>query len=367
MKQQINQVIEQIKANLTDYQSQLQQIDLESEQEKKSLFDAILIEQAEIKSLLDKYRQIKQKNEIEVVRSSYKHLADFKQDLLSKIQLETKQAAPKSQPQQINNSNSDTTIPVSESEDELPKKSETDLHDSSDPEEAREAILAEAIALLDRSSPEELVKLYPRDISRMLPNFDVNDTLLRDKLLEHYQQSNRKTYISLIKLYQKPNLDDLVAIPPEEKMSAQEKKHHNFILANYPNALPHFWFLVDSSPKSIRYVATEFAAHHIIITNSTNISNTDRTLSMNLEYLLSLNNESNLSDFLRDLFLNFHPKRFDPKNNTQSIYFSYINDIIIKQSTLEHGEILQLWTHMKETEYKIVASDSFSPPKFESN
>ena len=365
MKQQIDQLIEQIKANLTDYQSQLQQIDTESEQEKKSLIDAIQVEQAEIKSLLDKYRQIKQKNEIEVVRSSFKHLADFKKDLLSRIQSETEQAALESQQQHINASNSDTPISVSKSADELPKKSETDFHNSSVHEEAGETVLADAIAFFDRTSPEELVKLYPRDISRLVPNFDINDTSLRDKVLEHYQQGNRKTFISLAKLYQKPDLSDPVAIPPAEKMSEQEKEHHNFLLANYPNAVPHFWFLVNSSPKSTKYVATEFAAHHIVITNNINVSNTDRTLSMNLEYLLNLNNESSVSSFLIDLFLSFHPKRFDNKNNTQSIYFNYINDIIIKQSTLEHGEILQLWTYMKESGYEVVVSERFSPPKFE--
>ena len=363
MKQQIDQLIEQIEGNLTNYQAQLQQIDIETDNEKKSLINEIQVEQAEIKSLLDKYRQIKRQNEIEVVRSYSTHLTDFKKDLLSRIQLETERASAEFQQQHSSASNSNTTA-LPKSAGELPKKSESELHDSS-VREAKAAILAKAIALFDRISPEELVKLYAKDISRLVPNFDANDTLVRDNLLEHYQENNRKTFISLAKLYQKPDLSDPVVIPAAEKMSEQEREHHNFLLADYPNAIPHFWFLVNSSPKSIKYVATEFAVHHIVNTNNLSVSNTERTLSMNLKYLLNLNNESSVSNFIIDLFLSFHPKRFEPKNNTQSIYFNYINDIIIKQSTLEHGEILQLWTYMKESGYEVVVSEHFSPPKFE--
>ncbi|MGF1589265.1 MAG: hypothetical protein ACFCU7_08485 [Pleurocapsa sp.] len=360
MNQQINQIIEQIKINLTDYQSQLNQIDLENANEKKSLLEAIQAEQAEIESLIDKYRQVKQKNEIEAVRSFFKHLSDFKRNLSSKIQSETNEVMIRTQPQPVNQSNSanSAAIPASEPKDNLPSKSATESEQLDPETKARqEATLAQLIDLFERTSSQELAKLYPADVLRIVPSFDVNDLAIRNQVLKKYQQSDRQIYDSLVKLYQKPYIDKQVAIPSEQEMSSKDKKHHDFLLTNYPKAIPLFWFLVNQAPDSIRYVVMEFAIHHIILTN--NLDNQEQALSINLKYLLELNNEASLANFLRDLFISFHPKRFDAKNSGQSKYYDYINNIIIKQSTLDNSEVLQLWTYMNQSQYEQVVADNF--------
>ncbi len=360
MTQPIKQIIEQIKINLTEYQSQLYQIDLENANEKKSLIDAIQAEQAEIESLIDQYRQAKQKNEIEAVRSFFKHLSDFKQNLSSKIQSETNGVAVDSVFQYTNHDNSanSAAIPVSKSPANLPEKLETEPNElDKEKEIEQQAAIVELINLFDRASDQELVKLYPADILRFVPSFDVNNIGIRNQVLKKYQQSDRQTYDSLVKLYQKPYIGDRVAIPSEQEMSSKDKKHHDFVSSNYPNALPLFWFLVNQAPKSIRYVVMEFAIHHIILTN--NLDNQEQSLSINLKYLLELNNGASLSNFLRDLFISFHPKRFDAKNNGQSKYYDYINNIIVKQSTLDNSEVLQLWTYMNQSQYDRVVADDF--------
>ena len=126
MTQPIKQIIEQIKINLTDYQSQLYQIDLENANEKESLINAIQAEQAEIESLIDQYRQAKQKNEIEAVRSFFKHLSDFKQNLSSKIQSETNEVAIDSLPQYTNHHNSANSAAIP---DNLPEKLQTESNE----------------------------------------------------------------------------------------------------------------------------------------------------------------------------------------------------------------------------------------------
>lgn len=108
---------------------------------------------------------------------------------------------------------------------------------------------------------------------------------------------------------------------------------------------------------SFRYVVMEFAIHHIILTNS--LDNQEQSLSLNLKYLLELNNGASLPNFLRDLFISFHPKRFDTKNNGQSKYYDYINNIIVKQSTLDNSEVLQLWTYINQSQYDRVVADDF--------
>ncbi|MGL4879888.1 MAG: hypothetical protein ACRC8K_02340 [Waterburya sp.] len=369
MTESINQLIEQVKHNLTNYQSQLNQIEIESNQETERILAAIRAEEAEIRSLLDEYRHLKQKNEIEAFQSSFNYLADFKQSLLSKIKSGVTtvniEQIPTVSIQKPNNI-SDSAITAKAGE-ETPKKSKTENIKSNtesneyDIQEEVENgnIITELIEFIDQITAQDLVKLYPANVSRIVPGFNVNDTVVKDKLLQHYYQRNKNSYNALVKLYQKPELKTSVTIPDIQSLAAKDRKYHEFLSKYYPNALPFFWYLVNREPDSIRYVVMEFAVDHIIQTNTLDNNNSPNELSISLKELLSMTNGVSLTDYLRDIFICFHPQRISSQNNSKNRYFDYIDTIIRKEATLEHSNILQLWNYMNKSGYHAVASDDF--------
>jgi hypothetical protein len=369
MTESINQLIEQVKQNLTNYQSQLNQIEIESNKETERILAAIRAEETEIRSLLDEYRHLKQKNEVEAFKSSFNYLADFKQSLLSKIKsgvttvnIEQIPTISIQKPDNI----SDSAITAKAGE-ETPKKSNTGSMSNTESIEynshegvENETIIIELIEFIDQITAQDLVKLYPANVSRIVPGFNVNDTVVKDKLLQHYYQRNKNSYNALVKLYQKPELKTSVTIPDIQSLAAKDRKYHEFLSKYYPNSLPFFWYLVNREPDSIRYVVMEFAVDHIIQTNTLdNSSNSPNELSISLKELLSMTNGVSLTDYLRDIFVCFHPQRVSSQNNSKNRYFDYIDSVIRKESTLEHSNVLQLWNYMNKSGYHAVASDDF--------
>jgi hypothetical protein len=369
MTESINQLIEQVKQNLTNYQSQLNQIEIESNKETERILAAIRAEETEIRSLLDEYRHLKQKNEVEAFKSSFNYLADFKQSLLSKIKsgvttvnIEQIPTISIQKPDNI----SDSAITAKAGE-ETPKKSNAGSMSNTESIEynshegvENETIIIELIEFIDQITAQDLVKLYPANVSRIVPGFNVNDTVVKDKLLQHYYQRNKNSYNALVKLYQKPELKTSVTIPDIQSLAAKDRKYHEFLSKYYPNSLPFFWYLVNREPDSIRYVVMEFAVDHIIQTNTLdNSSNSPNELSISLKELLSMTNGVSLTDYLRDIFVCFHPQRVSSQNNSKNRYFDYIDSVIRKESTLEHSNVLQLWNYMNKSGYHAVASDDF--------
>ena len=190
--------------------------------------------------------------------------------------------------------------------------------------------------------------------------FNVHNAVVRDRLLEHYQQNDTNIYHALVKLYQKPDIKYQVSVPNIQELGDEDRKYHEFLLINYPNALPFFWFLVNREPASIKYAVMEFAMDHIIQTNTIDTENVRHELALSLNELIGMNNGASLTDFLRDLFVCFHPQRASKKNNTTNKYFDYINNLIKLESTLEHSRILQIWNYMNQSGYDSVTSAEFS-------
>ena len=395
--------LEQIKLSLKDYQSELSAIDTETTQEKERILDAIRAEEAEIKSLLNQYRAIKRQKEVDVVKSSYANLTNFKKNLLLKIKSEKEAASnerpenqfekPKSSDRQLNNRQFEEPK-SSDRQFEEPKSSDRQLNnrqfdnqtiaeaaqaldssrvptgDGGEPKKTEEqpnkaqevnwdVETIEIVKFIEQTPLPKLVQLYPADVSCLVPSFNVNNTVMRDRLLQHYSKHNVSIYNSLLKLYQKPDLGHHTKIPKVEQLSLKDRLHHEFLADNYPNALPFFWFLINREPDSIRYVVMEFAIDHIIQTNTLENDPNRVELEVNLTELLELNNKASLTDFLRDLFLCFHPQRVSQKANSRNRYFDYIDNLIKTQSTLQHSHILQLWNYLNKSGYSAVSSPDF--------
>ena len=355
--------MEQNKPNLTNYYSQLSEIEAKANKEKELLTNAIEAEQAEIKSLLEEYQRIKQQKEIDVIKESLDKLSDFKQQLLGKIksEIETSDAQyfqDEFGPEIPDLDNSTDSTSALAAGDADAKKLEVEQNNQE--EVGNEETLAQLIEFIDRTTHQELVKLYPANVTTVVPNFNVHNAVVREQLLEHYQQQNANTYNALIKLYQKPDIKYQVNIPNIQDLEDEDRKYHEFLLINYPNALPFFWFLVNREPDSIKYAVMEFAMDHIIQTNTIDTENVRHELALSLNELISMNNGASLTDFLQDLFLCFHPQRASKKNNSTNKYFDYINNLIKLESTLEHSRILQIWNYMNQSGYDAVSSADFS-------
>ena len=389
------QKIEQIELILNDYKSELGAIDLEINQEKEVILKAINNEKAEIESLLEQYRQVKRRQELDSLNSHYQHLTKLKENLLLKIEAasnsveksEPSQGTAIEQPSSTAEDKDPETERVSGEENDFVEPPSTAAEDG-DPETERvsgeddfiepelvaieqsskiqpndliESKVEEFIKFIEGQSAQELVKLYPADLSDLLSEFDSDDTLVRDRLLHHYQQQDINIYQALLKIYQKPDIFESIDIPHIERLSDRERKYHEFLQSNYPQSLPFFWFLIHREADSIRYVVMEFAVDHIISTNTLDNDPHRRDLSFKLPELLEMNNGVSTASFLRDLFLCFHPQRIGKSNNTRNKYFDYLNRTILTQSTLQHSDVLQLWNYMNKSGYLAVADPQFDP------
>lgn len=362
MTEQLNQLIEQIKLNLTDYQSQLNNIEIETNKETERILTAIRAEEAEIKSLLHEYRNLKQKNEIEAIRSSFNYLADFKQNLLTKIKLD-KTAVKRDQNPTIATEkleNIESAQITSNVGDDTPKKYEhSSIGDHDQQELKNENTITDLIKFIDNTSPQDLVKLYPTNVSCIIPSFNVSDTLIKNRLLQYYSQRDKSTHNALVKLYQKPQIKSTITIPDIQSLGVQDRKYHEFLQKYYPNSLPFFWYLVNREAQSIRYVVMEFAVDHIIQTNILDADGNRNELSLTLQDILNMSNGVSLNEYFRQLFICFHPQRVSTQNNSKNRYFDYIDNVIRKEATLDDSNILQLWNYMNKSGYHIVAADDF--------
>lgn len=369
--EEINQLIEQIKQNLSSYQSQLSSIEIESDREKKRLLAAIKAEEEEIQSLLIQYREIKQKSEIDVIRYSFSSLNNFKQSLIEKIK-EEGSAAPAAQTattleEKINEvedlSTSADEDSVEELEAALESENSSDLQANIDTEITENVSQLEDVSQLiqsiDSIELERLVKLYPHNLAQIAPGFDIRNSKVKNTLLRHYQTKDGNFYNALVKLYQKPDREYTDTVPNTKDLSQKDRQIHDFISNNYPNALPLFWHLVNREPDSIRYVVMECAKDHIVSTNEIDITDNPNLLQINFKELLEMNNGSSLEAYFRDLFVCFHPKKPSSSSNSRNKYFDYIDYIINGQATLEHSKILKFWTQMKQFGYQTVAADDF--------
>lgn len=363
--------LKQIESILSDYQSELNTIDTETNQEKERIWQAIQTEEAEIKSLLERYRTLKRQQELTEVQSSYNRLSDFKQNLLLKIQ-------------STNNHQTDQQSsgePVAESSQNLmpttagsePKKPLSQINDGSESQVTKlqsqstalqEAQLTQLLEFIESFTPQELVKLYPADISQAVPNFSLNDKATRSQLLQNYRQHNLDIYQALLKVYQKPDLSQgTIRLPELDQLPTKDRQYQEFLEANYPNALPFFWFLINREPESIKYVVMELAVDHIIQTNTLDDDPNRQDLKLSLSELLAMNNQTSRSDFMRDLFICFHPQRVSQKSGSKNRYFDYISHLIKTQSTLEDSYILQLWNAMNTAGYHAVSTADFVLPQ----
>ena len=355
--------IEQNKPNLTNYYSQLSEIEAKASKEKELLTNAIKAEQAEIKSLLEEYQRIKQQQEIDVIKASLDKLSDFKQQLLTKIKSEIESSDAQQFQDELEHEIPDldniTESTSSSTAEEYDAKKLT-IEQNNYEEVDNEDTLRQLVEFIDRTTHQELVKLYPANVGTVVPSFNVHNAVVRDRLLEHYQQNDTNIYHALVKLYQKPDIKYQVSVPNIQELGDEDRKYHEFLLINYPNALPFFWFLVNREPASIKYAVMEFAMDHIIQTNTIDTENVRHELALSLNELIGMNNGANLTDFLRDLFVCFHPQRASKKNNTTNKYFDYINNLIKLESTLEHSRILQIWNYMNQSGYDSVTSAEFS-------
>ena len=357
--------LEQIKLSLSDYQSELSTIDEETIKERERIISAIQAEEIEIKSLLKQYRDIKRQKEIETIQSSYNNLSSFKQTLLSKIRLEAEDANNKKLAiEPILEVTEAELIPTTEGgaikkNVEQPKKEK---------ETNQKIKVIELINFIEGINPGYLVKLYPADILEIIPTFEVNNTIVKSGLLEYYRKRDTKIYNALLKLYQKPELErEKIKIPDSEELSITDKKYHNFLQSHYPRSLPFFWFLINREKDSIRQVVMEFAVDHIIQTNTLDTDPIRQELTLELSELLKMNVRANIKDFLRDMYLCFHPRRVSQKSNSKNKYFDYISQIIKNQSTLENPEVLKVWNYMLKCGYEVVSSPNFVIPQASAN
>ena len=349
--------LEQIKLSLSDYQSELSTIDEETIREKERILNAIQAEEIEIKSLLKQYRDIKRQKEIDTIQSSYKNLSSFKQTLLSKIKLETGDVDNKKL----------TVEPVLEvAQAELIPTMEGGVTKKNveQPKEDRETNqkikVIELINFVEGINADYLVKLYPADILEIIPTFEVNNIAVKSGLLDYYRKRDAKIYNALLKLYQKPELEkDKIEIPNSKELPITDRKYHDFLQSHYPRSLPFFWFLINREKDSIRQVVMEFAVDHIIQTNTLDTDPTRQELTLELSELLEMNDRADLKDFMRDMFLCFHPRRVSQKSNSKNKYFDYISQIIKNQSTLETPEVLKVWNYMLKCGYEVVSSPHF--------
>jgi|GEM_PF-3585468 len=382
MSDYTEQKTNQLRLILSDYQSELNAIDAETSEEKARILNAIENEELEIKSLLEQYRQVKRHKEIDGVRSSYEDLAQFKESLLSKIESESQlidvQESPSSvqyqngsqqniqsdTPQKLNNPPASTVTPTVIQGTVTKLNEEPNLTDKEvdrETEILEDPAVKELIEFVEQRSAAEIVKLYPADVSQIIGNFDLSNTRVRDLVLQYYKKRDLDLYQSLLKLYQKPNLVELSSIPSLDSLSEEDRKYHEFLQANYPLSLPFFWFLINRESNSIKYVVMEFAIDHIIQTNTLTGDPHRRDLSLRLSELLKMNHDAPLENFLRDLFVCFHPQRVSQKTNSRNKYFDYIDSLITTQSTLQYSDVLSMWNQMKKSGYKIVSSPDFDP------
>jgi len=401
MTKQISQLIEQIKLDLDNYQSQLSDIEIESNQEKERLLEAIRAEEADIKSLLSKYRNLKQQNEVDVVRSSFHSLSTFKRNLLAKIDSEANPSSSLSSTlnfeQKLHNFETELEVNSSSAGD-LPKKSEAQpvngyvgasaksaREESDQPtainqikpraqsangfmatkiqivkeEQNQPSTIEQMFKLIDSLNFRDLAKLYPADVALIVPEFNVLDVNVRDRLIKRYQKRDRNICNSLIKLYQKPTIKQEIAVPETKTLNIKDRKYHDFVSRNYSNALPFFWFLVQKEPDSIRYVVMECAQDHIVFTNEIDPNNSPYQLDLSFAQLLEINNGADLEVYLRDIFICFHPQRVSSKNDSKNKYFDYIDSLITQGATLENSKVLKCWSQMKQFGYQTVAADDF--------
>ena len=358
--------LEQIKLSLSDYQSELSTIDEETVKERERILNAIQAEEIEIKSLLKQYRDIKRQKEVDTVISSYNNLSSFKQILLSKIKSESENAEngklaiePALEVTQAE------LIPTMEGG---ATKKNAKQHNEEEKETNQKIKVIELINFVEGINADYLVKLYPADILEIIPTFEVNNTVVKSGLLDYYRKRDANIYNALLKLYQKPELKrETIKIPAPEELSATDKKYHNFLQTHYPRSLPFFWFLINREKDTIKQVVMEFAVDHIIQTNTLDTDPARQELTLELSELLEMNEEADIKDFMRDIFLCFHPRRVSQKSNSKNKYFDYISQIIKNQSTLKNPEVLKVWNYMLKCGYEVVSSPSFALPQTSSN
>ena len=361
MSQSKNLTLEQIKLSLGDYQSELSAIDRETVEEKERILNAIQAEETEIKSLLEQYRRIKRQKEIEVIESSYNHLTDFKKNLLSKIDLEKEEINKRESELQ---SVKDKLLPTMEGG--VPKKISKQLEDNQGVNQKIKII--ELINFIAGIDANYLVKLYPADVQESVPTFEVSNTIVKKGLLDYYKQRDKNIYNALLKLYQKPQLNrETINIPPVEKLSLAERKYHDFLESYYSQSLPFFWFLVNREKDSIKQIVMEFAVDHIIQTNTLETDLNRQELTLELREFLEMNDRASIEDYLRDVFLCFHPYRVNQKSTSRNKYFDYVNKIIENQSSLENSEIIRNWNYMLKCGYEVVSSPGFAMPHSSAN
>ena len=353
--------LEQIKLSLSDYQSELNAIDKETVRERERILNAIEAEEIEIKSLLEQYRDIKRQKEVDTVRSSYNNLSNFKQTLLSKIKLETEADNEKSvaEPDSVTQAELIPTMEGGAAKKNIEQP-------RGDGETNQKIKIIELINFIEGINADYLVQLYPADVIDFVPTFEVNNTIVKNGLLEYYRKRDVNIYNALLKLYQKPELEpDKIEIPNLEELSPSDRKYHDFLQNHYPKSLPFFWFLINREKDSIRHVVMEFAVDHIIQTNTLDKDSIRQELTLELSELLKMNDRVSLEDFLRDIFVCFHPRRVSQKSNSKNKYFDYISQLIRERSTLENPETLRIWNYMIKCGYNVVSSPEFSVPKTE--
>ena len=365
--------LEQIKLTLSDYQSELSAIDRETVKERERILNAIQAEETEIKSLLEQYRNIKRQKEIDTIQSSYNNLSNFKQTLLSKIKLEAEKVDSKeltAKPAlEAATKGSEPVIQaelIPTTEGGVTKKN---IEQPEEDEETNQKVkVIELINFIEGINADYLVKLYPADVLEIVSTFEVNNTVVKNGLLEYYRKRDANIYDALVKLYQKPELDrEKIKIPDSEELSIIDKKYHNFLQSHYFRSLPFFWFLINREKDSIRQVVMEFAVDHIIQTNTLNSNPIRQELTLELSELLEMRDRVNIKDFMRDMFLCFHPHRVSQRSNSKNKYFDYLSQIIKNQSTLENPEVLKVWNYMFKCGYEVVSSPNFVIPNTSSS
>ena len=356
MSQEIELNLEQLKLSLSDYQSELDAIDAETNREKERILNAIQAEEAEIKSLLEQYRDIKRQKELTEIESSYGLVSNFKQNLLLKIESETQNL---DRLKSLADSKTRFTVETDSSEAEGEVKKPEDLIAKGQIVNERVKVI-ELIQFIEGISPKALVQFYPADIANSIPSFDASNTAVRDELFKYYQKHNISIYNALIKLYQKPYLDEsTIDIPEPSSLPLRDRGYHSFLEENYPKSLPFFWFLINREPDTIKYVVMEFAVDHIIQTSTLEDDPDRQELNLKLPELLGMNEQASISQFLRDIFISFHPRRVSQKSNSKNKYFDYVTNLIQTQATLEYSEVLQIWNYMLNSGYEAVTSPDF--------
>ena len=153
--------IEQNKSNLTNYYSQLSEIEAKATKEKELLTNAIKAEQAEIKSLLEEYQRIKQQQEIDVIKASLDKLSDFKQQLLTKIKSEIESSDAQQFQDELEHEIPDldniTESTSSSTAEEYDAKKLT-IEQNNYEEVDNEDTLRQLVEFIDRTTHQELVK-----------------------------------------------------------------------------------------------------------------------------------------------------------------------------------------------------------------